>query len=118
MPDVPPEVRRLADERAAARASDDFARADAIRDELAAAGWSVVDVPDGTFALEPLRRPDVHGATLPRDVDASLHWVCEGWPEDIDRALAGFRRHHAGSRLQFVVADMTGQPLDRWGSGV
>jgi hypothetical protein len=117
MPDVPPEVRRLADERAAARATHDFARADAIREELTAAGWSVVDAPDGTFALEPLARP---GDALDRGpaVDASLHWVCEGWAEDIDRAIAGFREHDPGRRLQLVVADVTGQPEDRWGSDV
>jgi hypothetical protein len=117
MSDVPSEVRRLADERAVARAANDFARADAIRDELTAAGWTVVDAADGTFALEPLARP---GDALDRApaVDVSLHWVCEGWPEDVDRAIASFRERHAGRRLQLVVADVTGQPEGRWGSDV
>jgi len=116
MPDVPSEVRRLADERAVARAANDFARADAIRDELTAAGWSVVDAPDGSFALEPLARPDAVDRAPAADV--SLHWVCEGWPEDVDRAIASFRERHAGRRLQLVVADVTGQPEGRWGSDV
>ena len=34
-------------EREAARAAKDFARADAIRDELAALGWEVRDSADG-----------------------------------------------------------------------
>jgi cysteinyl-tRNA synthetase len=38
----------LAAERDAARASRDWARADALREELAARGWTVEDGPDGT----------------------------------------------------------------------
>jgi cysteinyl-tRNA synthetase len=45
--DVPAAVLALLDERAAARDARDWARADAIRDELAAAGWTVVDTPAG-----------------------------------------------------------------------
>ncbi len=44
---VPADIQRLVDDRAEARDARDFATADAIRDELAAAGWSVVDGPDG-----------------------------------------------------------------------
>jgi cysteinyl-tRNA synthetase len=44
---APPELRNLADERAAARAARDFERADRLRDELAAAGWQMRDRPDG-----------------------------------------------------------------------
>jgi cysteinyl-tRNA synthetase len=35
-------------ERDEARAGRDFARADALRDEIEAAGWEVRDTPDGT----------------------------------------------------------------------
>src|SRR5918992_3559288 len=45
--DAPEEVRRLAAEREDARAARDFARADRLRDELAAAGWEVRDTPEG-----------------------------------------------------------------------
>ncbi len=51
--EAPEELRRLADERVAARAARDFERADAIRDELAAAGWQIRDTPDGA-KLVPL----------------------------------------------------------------
>lgn len=45
--EAPEEIRRMADERHEARASKDFARADALRDELASAGWTVEDGADG-----------------------------------------------------------------------
>jgi cysteinyl-tRNA synthetase len=41
------DARRLADEREAARRERDFARADELRDELAARGWEVRDGPAG-----------------------------------------------------------------------
>ncbi|MFP5342328.1 MAG: cysteine--tRNA ligase [Candidatus Limnocylindria bacterium] len=44
---LPEEVRHLADERAAARGQRDFDRADALRRDLDAAGWDVIDGPDG-----------------------------------------------------------------------
>jgi cysteinyl-tRNA synthetase len=43
----PPEAAALLAERTEARAAKDFARADAIRDELAALGWEVRDDPEG-----------------------------------------------------------------------
>ena len=45
--DAPPEAQRLLEEREAARASRDFATADAKRDELTALGWTVRDTPEG-----------------------------------------------------------------------
>jgi cysteinyl-tRNA synthetase len=48
----PEEVVALARERLAAREARDFARADALRDELAGLGWVVRDTPGG-FEFEP-----------------------------------------------------------------
>ncbi|MCU4185875.1 cysteine--tRNA ligase [Acidiferrimicrobium sp. IK] len=45
---VPADIQALVDERTAARAARDFARSDALRDQLAAAGWIVEDGPSGT----------------------------------------------------------------------
>jgi cysteinyl-tRNA synthetase len=42
--DAPPEVVTLAEARVAARAAGDYAEADRLRDEIAAAGWVVRDV--------------------------------------------------------------------------
>jgi cysteinyl-tRNA synthetase len=130
MTQVPDDIRELAERRAEARSAGEFAAADALRDQIAAAGWSVRDEPGGGFGLEAATRPRDETTTrlLPRDVrsvldeppaaDATVHWVSEGWPEDIDRALAAFRAY-AGSRdLQFVVADVTGEPPGRWGAEV
>jgi cysteinyl-tRNA synthetase len=53
--DVPEEIVGLARERLEARAARDFARSDAIRDQIAAAGFVVRDV-DGGFELVPAPR--------------------------------------------------------------
>ena len=45
---VPDGIQALADARTAARAERDWARADALRDELEAAGWVVIDGPEGS----------------------------------------------------------------------
>ncbi|MDA8063871.1 MAG: cysteine--tRNA ligase [Actinomycetota bacterium] len=52
--EVPPEALARAAERDAARAAKDWSRADALRAELAAAGWLVEDTPAGT-KLRPAR---------------------------------------------------------------
>lgn len=44
---APPEVQSLAEERWQAKQARDFARADALRADIAAKGWLVVDRPDG-----------------------------------------------------------------------
>ena len=46
-PAVPEEVKRLAEARQEARQGRDFARADELRDALAARGWTVRDTPRG-----------------------------------------------------------------------
>jgi len=51
---VPAEAQGLLDARERARAAREFARADAIRDELRALGWEIRDGPDGPELL-PLR---------------------------------------------------------------
>lgn len=109
--DEPREIRALAEARAAARAAKDFARADELRHRLTAEGWTVTDEPGGGYRLE-------HADTGSEHADVSVHWVCEGWPEDIDRALAWFRAHAGGRTLRFVVADVTGADAARWGVGV
>lgn len=44
---APPEIEALMEARQAARKAKDFAKADALRDELKAAGWVVEDTPKG-----------------------------------------------------------------------
>jgi len=45
--EAPPEIHALLDARQTARKAKDFKRADAIRDELKAAGWVIEDTPKG-----------------------------------------------------------------------
>jgi cysteinyl-tRNA synthetase len=52
---VPDEVRALAERRWAAKKAKDFAAADALRAEIAAAGWHMLDAKDG-YKLEPARK--------------------------------------------------------------
>jgi Glycosyltransferase like family 2 len=121
---APDEVRRLAEQRADARAAKDFTAADSLRDQIAARGWVVIDEPGG-FNLQPAE-PDEPAAgpidasdvpsVLDREpvFDVAIHWVCEGWLDDIDRAIGAFTANAGSRRLQFVVADLTGDALDRW----
>lgn len=84
----------------------------------------VIDESAG-WRLIPLERPP---ALRPQDVvsrldqppaaDASIHWVCEGWPQDIARAVASFRAHAGGRRIQYVVVDVTDAGADAFGDEV
>ena len=125
--DVPDEVRALAAERQEARAAKDFARADALRDRIVALGFKVVDGPDGP-SFEPVAAP-VEAARLragdvpsvldePPTSDVSVHWVVEGWPEDVVRALDAFRANEGGRDVQYVVADVTETDPRTYGAGV
>jgi glycosyltransferase involved in cell wall biosynthesis len=129
--DVPDEVRRLAGEREERRKAKDFATADALRDRIADLGFTVVDSPKGP-RLEPVDRPagdageapavrpdDVPSALKqPATFDITVHWVLEGWPDDVARGLEGFRSHQGGRSVQYVVADVTGQDPSSFGEGV
>jgi hypothetical protein len=129
MPEVPGQVVRLAEERAAARSAKDFRAADALRDRIADAGWTVVDEPGG-FRLEPVvgegegppirARPGDVVSVLDEEpeVDVSVQWVCEGWPDDIERAIAGFRSNAGDRSVQYVVADVTDREPAAWGEGI
>ena len=126
----PPEVSALAGARAEARAAKDFALADEIRDRIADAGWSVIDGPDG-WRLEPAPPPEGEAAPAPlaADVvpsvldegptkDVSLQWVCEGWPEDIARAVPTFRANDGARDARYVVADDTAADPGTFGEDV
>jgi Glycosyl transferase family 2 len=126
MNEVPDEVRALAAERDERRGARDFVAADALRGRIAQLGFAVIDGPGGP-SFEPLaaaepRRIAPHGVVSvldePPTADVSVHWVVEGWPEDVVRALAGFRANEAGRDVQYVVADVTGTDPAAYGEGV
>ncbi len=52
---APAAITALADKRWAAKAAKDWAAADALRKEIAAAGWNMKDAKDG-YTLEPLKK--------------------------------------------------------------
>jgi len=51
---IPPEIVAMGEERRAARAARDFARADALRAAITERGFEVRDAPDG-FKIVPTR---------------------------------------------------------------
>jgi cysteinyl-tRNA synthetase len=53
--EAPAEIKLLAETRWAAKQSKDFTAADALRKELTAAGWSMLDSKD-SYKLEPLKK--------------------------------------------------------------
>jgi len=126
MTQVPDEVRALAAERDARRRAKDFAAADALRDRIAGLGFSVIDGPDGP-SLEPLPVTEPHRIAAhdveslldePATADVSVHWVVEGWPEDVGRALAGLRANRGGREVRYVVADVTDTEPSSYGEEV
>jgi cysteinyl-tRNA synthetase len=54
--DIPAAITALADKRWAAKQAKDWAGADALRKELTAAGWNMLDGKEG-YKLEPLKKP-------------------------------------------------------------
>lgn len=103
-PTPPDDVRRLMDERTEARASRDWARADALRDDLAALGWEVQDGPDGSTARPILPAGDAEaGLGAPASVLASVQVVAEDHPEDLARLLRGLSAHPPAVDWELVI---------------
>jgi cysteinyl-tRNA synthetase len=104
---VPDPVRRLVDERAAARAERDWSRADALRDELAGLGWEVQDSAAGS-TVRPILAAD--GAPEAPDrldeaasVPVSVVVVAEDHGDDLGRALRGLASHFPPVDREVVV---------------
>jgi hypothetical protein len=108
----PPEVVALAEQRATARADRDFAAADRLRDEIAAAGWVVTDAPGGRFTLAEKPPYDVLASVreLPDNSEtaddrrATVSVIVDGWPEDTRTCLDALLTH--------VAADVVVQAVD------
>jgi cysteinyl-tRNA synthetase len=107
----PPAVRDLVAERQAARERRDYARADALREELRAAGWLVSDTPAGPELVPaPPWQPVDPAALAPRweqpdrrEVSVVVHVA--GWPEDVARAVAALAAHCGGVDHEVVLVD-------------
>ena len=115
----PDAILALARERAVARASRDWAAADALRAEIEAAGWKVVD--QGVdFELLPSTPPTVEeggivrygsATAVPSLLDTaptarfSVHLLAEDWPDDLGRMLAALRAHAPTGTQVVIVAN-------------
>lgn len=94
-----PEVVALADERARARADRDFARSDALRDQIAALGFLVTDTPDGyALAARPpfdlLPGLDAVGeAVLAVGARCAVALLVDGWPADVRTCVSALVAH-------------------------
>jgi Glycosyl transferase family 2 len=102
---LPDDVLRLLDERAEARAERDWARADALRDQIAALGWEVQDAEGGSTARPILVRDGAAGDPIerPAEVEASIQVAAEDHPGDLDRFLRGLAAHSPAATWELVV---------------
>jgi cysteinyl-tRNA synthetase len=128
--EVPEAIRRLAEERQAARAARNFALADALRERIRSAGFGVADAPGGPLVtpLPPEEDPPPAKRLRPSDVgsvldqppasEASVQWVVQGWPEDVIRGIESFRRYGPGRAVQHVVVDTVGMDPTSWPEGI
>ena len=102
---LPDEVRRLLDERSAAREERDWERADALRDEIATLGWDVQDS-GGRSTARPILARD---ADAPDALDgeatvaASIQVVAEDYPEDLARLLRGLAAYPPSIGWELVI---------------
>jgi len=118
MPSValPPDVRRLLDERTEARDARNWARADTLRDKLHDLGWQVEDGPQGSTARPILAEPGASdGAPLDRaaTVAASLQIAAEDHPDDLVRFLQGLAAHTPAAEWELlIVANGPTFPID------
>ena len=115
---IPEAVLDAAHARALARGERDWAEADRLRTEIEGAGWRIVD--RGTdFALTPAPATVADGdvvrygssADVPSRLGeapvgvATVILIATDWPADLDRALAGLRRHAQEGVGVVVVSD-------------
>lgn len=96
----------MARERAQARIDKDFARADELRDAIDAAGWKVVDTPDG---FELVEKPPFAVFASVNDIDVEVSApvvvtvIVDGWPDDVDTCLAALLEHAPSDAVVLVM---------------
>lgn len=125
MPDVPQAVVDAAGQRQRARADRDFARADALRAEIAAAGWIVTDTADG-YQLDPkppfevapkVTEVSVESGTVPA-ADCGIAVLVDGWPDDLRTCVAALTRYAPANALIWLLdlgnVDGAGMVAQEW----
>jgi cysteinyl-tRNA synthetase len=109
--ETPERIERLLRQRDEARAAKDFARADAIRDEIAGLGLEIRDAPGGPTvvrkslfeAIDPNRVEN--RLDEPPSCEISIHLLYEGFPDDVERFLGGLGKHCAQHDVEVVLVD-------------
>jgi len=90
------------------RQEHDFAGADAIREQLRAGGWEVVDSPAGSSLTAAEVEPPARRLTMMT--------VLHGWADDAERWLGSVLRHHATHDLEVLLVDNSGDAaVAAWG---
>ncbi len=101
------EAQRLVDDRIAHRQARDFETGDAIREQLRAGGWEVVDSATGS-ELQAIKAPPAAGPR-PTSRAVTLVTVVHGWQPDAERwLLSVFTRTKAD--FEAIVVDNSGDP--------
>jgi cysteinyl-tRNA synthetase len=116
---APDDIVQLADARAAARRTRDWATADALRARIEAAGWNVIDV--GTlYDLERAAPADIRdgetirygaSASVPSRLaeapvgTASVVLTATDWPEDVERTVRALAATSPAGTQVIVVAN-------------
>ena len=105
---LPAAVQRLLDERAEARKTRDWQRADALREELGALGWEPQDGESGSTARPILAEPAVDAGDHshldePSVVTASVQLVADEHADDLARCLEGLATNPPATTWELVV---------------
>ena len=101
---APDEIWKLGEQRQAARAEKNFALADRLRDEIADAGWDVIDVGD-TFEMHKRIRymvaPTIQSMKpVLNDCESAVSMIVSGFQED---AIASVNSIRAFSDVPIVI---------------
>ena len=96
------DAQRLLDERVERRRAREFAKADAIREQLRQGGWDVVDSADGSELQAIKAPPNIAPAAVARAV--TLLTVVHGWLPDVERWLLSIFTYTT-SDFEAVIVD-------------
>ena len=107
---APEHVIALAKERTEARAAKDWARSDQLRDEIAAAGFDVVDVAGG-FELKERERYPIYSS--PRDIrpiivggaDLAIAMIVDGFTDDCADTVRSIKAHCQTPIVLLVIGE-------------
>jgi hypothetical protein len=107
---APDHITALAQERTIARTAKDWARSDQLRDEIAAAGFDVVDVAGG-FELRVCERYPVYSS--PRDIrpivvgasEIAIAIIVEGFTDDCVATVETIKEHCQTPIVLLVLGD-------------